>query len=172
MSVHKTIAALIVMCVIIIGYALPSIAESEPEPSLNNWDYTSYHDDLTSGVIDVATVKSDNTVNFSFPYQGEQRASLIIRTHPRFGNDVILHINKGQFLARNHSCIVNMRFDNSEIKSYAARTPNDYSHNSIFIVDYKEFIKKMMQSKSLKIEALFYHQGAQVFTFNVSNYAP
>lgn len=73
-------------------------AESHaPDPELT-WQYDESSDEMGRGKIRTAVVSSLNEVDFDFPYQGAQRAKLLLRRHPKYGRDVILQVEKGQFL--------------------------------------------------------------------------
>ncbi|MCI5049514.1 MAG: zinc-ribbon domain-containing protein, partial [Rickettsiales bacterium] len=56
------------------------------------WHYYQKVDEMTSKPVYYAEIKSRNRVNFDFPYQGLQRATLTLRTHPRWGKEVILGV--------------------------------------------------------------------------------
>src|SRR2546428_9086484 len=68
------------------------------------WAYATNTDQISGQVVLLAKVESTNAVQFGFPYQGEQRATLMLREHPRFGFDIMLYIQKGQFLCRREHC--------------------------------------------------------------------
>lgn len=75
------------------------------------WRYDTYDDDMSQKKISTATLSSTNTLSFSFPYAGEQHAMLQLRKHPRWGSNVILKIERGQFLCNSYDgCSVMVRF--------------------------------------------------------------
>lgn len=139
-----------------------------PAVALSGWETKSYTDQMTSKVVREATATSTNTVEFNFPYGGPQRAFLQLRIHPRYGNSVILSMNKAQFLCQMDGCEVLVRFDGGEAKLYEASEPADHSTNALFIRDFDTFVPDVMKAKWVKIEAKFYQSGSRVFTFNVS----
>ena len=96
-----------------------------PTPS---WGYYRTTDEMTGKTTQTAAVESTNTVNFSSPYQGEQRATLNLRKHPRYGNDVILQIERGQFLPGIDGVNVIARFDDRP-STFLAREAEDHSMN-------------------------------------------
>src|SRR5512139_2186222 len=99
----------------------PTVTNPEPPVPGSQWTYNRYEDEMKKGVAFEASVSSSNTVNFSFPYSGEQHATLILRTHPRYGKDLILRIEKGQFLCPSYDgCNVLVRFDDSEPLHFSA----------------------------------------------------
>src|SRR5947209_6532585 len=64
----------------------------------NKWTYLVNEDAMTSRKAKYATIKSENTVTFNFPYQGSQRGTLMLRDHPTYRRDVIFSIERGQLL--------------------------------------------------------------------------
>lgn len=131
------------------------------------WQYDTNKDKMGRGDIKYALVGSLNTLNFAFPYQGEQRATLQLRKHPKHGKDVILSIKKGQFLCNNYNgCKVAVKFDNNKVKNYSAIGASDHDSTVLFIKNYKSFVLKAKKSKKIYIEAEFFREGSRVLEFN------
>ena len=131
------------------------------------WTYSRQIDEMSKGTIKSASVDSINTVDFAFPYNGVQRASLELRNHPRYGKDVILSLEHAQFLCRVDECTVSVRFDGGRPQSYNAAEPSDHSTNTLFIRNYDRFHAGAYKAKKVFIEAQFYQQGPHVFEFSV-----
>ena len=74
--------------------------EAEQERLGIRWTYQENADEMGRGMIKHALVNSLNQVEFDFPYNDPQRATLQLRKHPKHGIDVILSIQQGQFLCR------------------------------------------------------------------------
>lgn len=135
------------------------------------WSYDYSDDPMSKGGIYTAFLQSSNTVNFSFPYNGAQHATLGFRTHPKYGKDVIFSIEKGQFLCPSYeNCTITVRFDDDEASSFSAIGAADNSSDVIFIRNYSRFIGSMMKSKRVRIAANIYQEGAPVFEFNVGDF--
>lgn len=131
------------------------------------WNYQKSEEKMGRGTIKNAYVKSMNKLNFDFPYQGLQSATLQLRKHPKYGKDVIVSIDKGQFLCNSYrGCKVSVRFDNGKPIRYNAVEPSDHSSTYIFIRNYNSFVTKAKKSKKIYIEAEFYREGNQVMEFN------
>src|ERR1700759_737002 len=75
------------------------------------WAYGEDQEKMGRGVIRWASIESTNTVSFSFPYQGEQHATLALVNHPVQGKEVILRIERGQFQTGIDGARVVVRFD-------------------------------------------------------------
>lgn len=135
------------------------------------WRYQVTKDELTSKPTYLAVVQSINQINFDFPYQGAQRGALMLRTHPQYGKDLILKIEKGQMLIQSYQdTTVKVVFDEGSPISYRVVGPEDHSTTSLFFRDYQGFVGKMLKAKKVKIAVPFYQQGNVVFEFNVSDF--
>ncbi len=132
------------------------------------WQYSSFFDEMTSKLIHLASIESNNTVNFDFPYQGEQHATLRLRRHPRFGHDVMLIIERGQFNTRYDGTPILVRFDDGVAMKYTAAEADDHDRKILFIQGFKRFVEKMNKASVVRIEAPFYNEGNRVFEFDVS----
>jgi len=138
-----------------------------------HWIYSQDEDQMSGKISHAATVLSENTAEFGFPYNGEQHGRLTIRRHPRFGADVIFEIERGQLLCSSYDgCSVLVRFDDGRPIEFGANPPADNSTESIFIRDFERFVTKLRKSKRVRISPKVYQQGTVVFTFDVSAYDP
>ncbi len=132
------------------------------------WSYEESPDEMGRGNIKTAAIRSVNEIQFKFPYQGAQRAWLQLRLHPRYGKDVILSIERGQFLCRIDTCNVTVRFDQGTPQTYTALGPADHSTTVLFIRTYDRFLANLRKSRQVYIEAQFYQEGLRVFEFDVA----
>jgi hypothetical protein len=95
----------------------------------------------------------------------------MLRTHPQYGKDLILKVEKGQMLVQSYQDTnVKVVFDGGSPISYRVVGPEDHSTTSLFFRDYQGFVGKMMKAKTVKIAVPFYQQGNVVFEFNVSDF--
>jgi hypothetical protein len=131
------------------------------------WEYQESTDELTRQRSKSAMVNSTNVLEFEFPYSGKQRGQLTVRTHPRYGQDVIISVTKGQFLCGVESCLINVRFDEGNIQQYAVSEPDDHSTTSLFIQNRAQFLANVRRSKTVRIEAQFFQSGTRVLEFAV-----
>jgi len=147
------------------------LPEKEPIKLGAQWNYSHTDDAMGKGAVYFAKVTSSNTVSFSFPYAGEQHGHLALRTHPRFGKDVIFAIEKGQILCPSYDdCQVLVRFDDEPAAHYAGRGPQDNSSQSVFILAYDKFVGKLARAKRVRIAPNIYQQGGPVFEFDVEGF--
>jgi hypothetical protein len=121
------------------------------------------------GTTKVAQIVSSNTVRFGFPYQGETRAALQLRESPEHGQDIMLRVERGQFVSSYTRDFVTVRFDDGPLLKFGIGEPVDGTTGLLFIRDnvHEEFMSDLPKAKSLKIEADFYQEGRRVFEFDV-----
>jgi hypothetical protein len=132
------------------------------------WQYDESSEKMGRGTVKTAIVRSLNEVQFGFPYSGEQRGTLLLRVHPKHGKDVILGVEKGQFLCGIYNCNVAVRFDNGKVQNFTAVGPADHSTTMLFLRGYDRFIAGARKAKKVYIEAQFFQQGTRVFEFDIS----
>lgn len=136
------------------------------------WSYRESEYDMGKGRVYQAINQSTNTANFSFPYSGAQHATLILRTHPKHGKDLIFQIEKGQILSSSYDgSKVLVRFDDGEPVKFKVMPPADHGSTSVFIQDYYGFVKKMLKAKRVRISANVYKEGSPMFEFDVSGFS-
>lgn len=147
-------------------------AATKQEQELRNlslwWNYSESADEMGRGQIKWAIVNSLNEFEFDFPYKGPQRARLELRKHPKHGHDVILSIERGQFLCGIDNCVVSVRFDQGKAQTYSVLEPADNSTTSLFIQSYDRFVTNLRKAEKVYIEAQFYQEGHRVFEFDTT----
>lgn len=152
---------------------LPKLQQERASPeSGGKWRYNSYEDTMSSKSVLDASITSVNSFEFDFPYQGTQTATLTLRKHPRWGNDVIFSIEKGQILCSTYECPVRVRFDDSPPQTFSGNEPSDNSSEYVFIPGYPNFSKKLQKAKRVRIEVNVFQQGTLVADFNVEGFNP
>jgi len=146
-------------------YAKASGATPSPSAQVNGWKYGEYKDEMSEKVHKYATVESTNTVNFAFPYQGEQRGTIMATD-----NSILFYVEKGQVVCQGEdeygTCLVRVKFDDGKDKYVSARTSGDKS----ITIKFTEpgFYNNLIKSKKLMIEPEIYQNGRPVFTFIVT----
>lgn len=138
-----------------------------PQPPRPDWTYFDQPDQITGKQIHFASVDASEKLDFNFPYSGGSTANLQIRKHPRYGTDVILSIDKGQFVCRVEGCSVMVRFDDGHATRYSANQPSDYSSTALFISPSSKFIASAKKAKRVVIEASFYQEGNRTIVFQI-----
>lgn len=136
------------------------------------WNYGESEDSMSSKTTYAATVTSTNTLELDFPYQGKQHATLTLRRHPRWGNDVMFSIEKGQILCSSYDCPIRVRFDDGPAQTFSGNEPSDNSSEYVFIPGFGSFAKKLEKAKKVKIEVNVYQHGVLVSEFDVDGFKP
>jgi len=96
-----------------------------------------------------------------------QNATLTIRK--KKGTDVLLSIEKGQFMCR-LGCSVMARFDDAKTVRWRATGTADHSTETIFLRKESTFVKAVSMTDVLRIKARFYQQGSRVLKFPVARF--
>ena len=82
----------------------------------------------------------------------------------------MISTSEGQFISNeyNGTNYVRIRFDNYEPVKFTTFLPLDGSFDELVIENSKKFIKLAKNAKTIKVEAPFFIEGLQVFTFNTN----
>ncbi len=137
----------------------------------SQWYYSQNEEKISSGNSYNAIVLSSNQVDFKFPYNGVQNATLHLRSSSKLGKHLIFSLEKGRILCNtSDGCSLLVRFDNEKATDYLASASADKSDGIIFINDYSKFVEKMMKAKRVYISTNIYQQGTPVFEFDISGF--
>jgi hypothetical protein len=131
-----------------------------------NWRYSEDADKMRGTVTKFAAVDSQNQLQFDFPYQGGSVGTLMLRKSSRYGSDVILRIDRGQFSCF-MDCAVHVKFDNGKVERLGANSAADGSTGVIFLSPYGHIVSRLKQAKRVIIEADYFQHGSQQLEFNV-----
>jgi hypothetical protein len=144
---------------------------AERQANAAKWRYSSDTDPMASRPSRTASIDSENTVEFDFPYEGQQHATLTLRNHPSYGRDVIVQIREGQILCPSYdSCSIRIRFDDGPAERWTAAGAADNSTTVLFIRNYSRFVQRMRNAKIVRIQIPVYQEGAPTFDFRVSGF--
>lgn len=135
----------------------------------NAWSYRTSEEPMSGKKSFYASQQSQNVIEFNWPYQGPQKATILLRKHPRYGQDVIIFIERGQFMcsAGGSHCDVVAKFDGAAPITLETSLPDDFDSTKVFVRGDARFIRLLKKSKRLLIEASFFKEGTRVFEFNV-----
>jgi hypothetical protein len=153
------------------GAAAPRPAPAPVVVPPEQWWHLRDSNDISGKETRRAFTGSANVINLPFPYQGAQHAQLQLRSHPRFGRDAQLIIDKGQFQC-SMRCAVTVRFDDATPRTFSAVGPDDHSTTTLFILPFKTFYAAVKKAKRVRIEAPFYAAGRRVFDFSMATFDP
>lgn len=143
-------------------------ASPSPTPS-SKWEYSTQRDEMRNSESKFASVRSENTVQFDFPY-GETAATLWIRKDPKFGLDVAMQVDKGQVLCRSYGdSSVSVKFDDKSIQTFTCTDSSDGSNETAFLTNASRALGELRKANRTIIEAEFYQEGRQQFIFDTRN---
>ena len=135
------------------------------------WTYFDYEDAASGKTAFKASLTSENKINLSFPYGGNQNGTLSIRNHPRFGRDIFFLISKGQILSIDGYSYENkyflVRFDDGKVERWKYSGAADQSSDIIFISNEKKFKEKLTNSTNIYLTVNLYQDGQRTFIFDV-----
>lgn len=152
-----------------IGWAVGTLIALSPMTA-SAWDFTERTDDMTGKPIRQASTISQNELDLGWPY-GVVSGYLVVRTHPRYGRDVILQVEKGHMLCHSYGeCPVLARFDDRQPLRITGNPPEDGSTEVIFLGNYNQLVSAIRKSKIARIEANFYQHGARALVFDVTGF--
>ncbi len=119
-----------------------------------------------------ASLISENSVYFGFPYDGGSELSITLRKTTKEPSDVMFVISKGQFSCDTISgrCYASFKFDDQPLQEIRLSGSTDHSSDILFIHssnDTEQFIKSLKSAKSLIIELPFYQEGHKQFKFKL-----
>lgn len=147
------------------------VASYQPEPvikEVKKWRYQTHTDTLSGKDYKVATLRSDNSISLSFPYQGINYGHLVVRQHPQYGFSVYFTIDKGQILCRSYSgCVHKIRFDEGEVENFTANEPADNSSTTIFSRYPKWALGKLKSANKIIVRVTMHNEGDQTLVFTV-----
>lgn len=134
----------------------------------SKWSYDSDIDQMRGATDLFARVSSNNTVNFGFPYN-EANMSITLRKSAKYGNDIYVGIHDGQFTCSSFDgCSIKVKFDDGGIQTFSMSTAEGGTSDVIFVQNQARFLAALRKAKTVMIEASFYNQGAQQFSFDVA----
>jgi len=137
----------------------------------SKWTYFDYEDAASGKAAFKASLTSENEINLSFPYGGNQNGTLSLRNHPRFGKDIFFKINKGQILSIDGYSYDDkyflVRFDDGDVNRWNYLEAADQSSDIIFISNEKKFKEKLTNSSKIYLTVNLYQDGQRTFIFDV-----
>jgi hypothetical protein len=148
----------------------PLLKAAPPPPApTSNWQYSESTDEMRGTRTRFASAASENNLYFDFPYSGGSEGTIMIRSRPSDGLNIILQISKGQFICNSYSGdAISVKFDNKPIQEFPCSGANDGSANVIFIENSRKFLIELKKSSTMIIEASFYQAGKQQLKFQTS----
>jgi hypothetical protein len=144
-------------------------AELQAPSPPSDWDYSESFDQVRNATIYHASLESENAADFDFPYQGGSKLTMTVRWHPKYGQDVIFKISKGQFVCGVEDCSGTINFGSGP-QTISLSEPTDNSSDTLFISDASDVIDQLKKTKRVVVELPFYQEGNRQFTFEMTSF--
>ena len=146
-------------------------AAAAERAAAGKWSYNTYTDDATGRPSKTASLTSENSMQFDFPYGGIQYGRFTVRNHPRHGVDAYLKIDKGQLLCNSYNNpTVLIRFDNGAASSYGCTSAADHSSDIVFIESVARLEDRMRTAQKMYLTVSVYGEGSRTWEFDVKGY--
>jgi hypothetical protein len=117
------------------------------------------------GPTRIISVESSNIIELSYPYQGKQRALLEFRRNSK-GLRVVLAVDNGNFHCSTSECAYRVRFDQGQAFYWSFSEAAAGVSRGVFIRSPEQFEILARNSKTIRIEAMFYWSGGRVLEFS------
>ena len=133
------------------------------------WKIKTSIDEMTDTKNIWATIRSKNYIEQEFPYNGETYATITIRYMQKYGENVLISIDKGQIVGNefNNTNYITARFNNETPKKFYFDEASDGSTELVFIRNSEIFIEKCKTAKDIKIDIPIFQGGRPIFTFHI-----
>lgn len=139
-----------------------------PEAPTSDWSVTTEQDEMRGKPVHYAAVTSENEAFFDFPYNGGSRLTMTVRRHPRYGDDVVFQISKGQFVCGVDSCSGTINYGNGAERINLNESA-DYDSETLFAASASGVIRKLKGADKVIVELPFYQEGNRQFTFKTND---
>jgi hypothetical protein len=139
-------------------------AAEETAAPASDWSVSTAQDELRGRTIYYTQATSENRADFDFPYSGGSTLTLTVRRHPKWGDDVVFEISKGQFVCGIDDCRGTINFGNGAAP-ITLNEPEDHSSDTLFAANASSVIAKLKKSDRVIVELPFFQEGNRQFTF-------
>jgi len=133
------------------------------------WVYSDYVDEMTSKTVYQARVTCPDKIQFKFPYEGGSTATIAVAS-VNGHNQVMLMIDKGQFIVTTDGMDIQVRFDDKKAQTFRCSQLSNGDINKVFINSDNKFISLLKSSKIVIIQAPFYQEPPTVLGFDVHGF--
>jgi hypothetical protein len=146
-------------------------AEKEEQRATSRWEYRREPDEMGRGIEKVGALDSTSTLDFGFPYSGEQHLKLLLLDRPKDGKNIAIQIEHGQFHCGYPTCIIAIRLDGGKVQNFKAEQGVGYKSGDVLFFmkyDYDRFLILLRSSKKMQMEVSFFREGARVVEFDTA----
>lgn len=128
------------------------------------WSYKNKSNAMDKSKYTIASLRSKNSLNLSFPYGGKNHGNINFIFLELNKYIVTVGIDKGQILC-DEPCMTGFRFDDSDTIYLYAQRASDGSSDYIVLERPDLFLDWAKEAKKIKIQLDLYRGGAPVLEF-------
>lgn len=132
---------------------------------VSKWEYSEDEDKMNDAKTFYATITANETLQFSFPYDGGSTLNITLRKNAS-GTNAIIQVSKGQFISGVYGQNIKVRFDSDKPLTYHCSKSSDYDPKVLFIDNASGFISKLKHADKMLLQVEFYKEGAPTLTFD------
>ncbi|TSH74884.1 hypothetical protein E2K73_07685 [Acinetobacter sp. RF15A] len=134
----------------------------------NTWQVVVHTDEMRGSTSKWLALRSENTANLDFPYDGENYLTLDILGLKTNDVRIFFTIDKGQYDCKSYGCYGAIKFGNSAVQNVDFKE-YDASGNDGTILIFKgnteAFLNNIRKVKEITVELPFYRSGSRQFKF-------
>ena len=145
----------------------PSTAKQASKANAPKWSYSTTKDQMRGTTMRTASVRSNNSLQFDFPYGGGSYGTLLLR-HSGANVEVAIVMDKGQFTCDSFSDeTIAVKFDGGVVREFGCTGTSDGRADALFILREHEFLDRLTKSQRVITETQFFQAGRKQLTFDV-----
>lgn len=131
-----------------------------------DWQYSTDIDELSKKPFNTAILRSANSFNLSRPYDGTQYATLMLRNHPKNGQDIVFFIERGQIMCQSYGdCSVEIAFDDKPDRTVQGNEPASRDSTTVFLPNYSRLSREIASAKEMRIRVTLFNQPSVTAVF-------
>ncbi len=149
----------------------PATAPAAPAEPVPRWKEWTGEDGMTGDKIKTVSLRSENGVEFDFPYKQRGGSHLTVTFRERGSKlDAYMRIDKGQMLCSRIECAFSLRVGEGPVQQWTGSPSSTNDSDMMFIRDAAQLEKIMASGQPVRIGLKFYQAGTSAFQFDTSEY--
>lgn len=134
----------------------------------DEWKYSSSTDTMNDDTSHYASIVSDNSKQFAYPYHGETFGNLIVTTPPGRKAYLTIFIDRGQIECglAGRPCYIKIRFDDQPAISFEVATLRGMPSNAVVGDLNNKTLELMTKASVIKVQLPVWREGYPVYEFS------
>ncbi|MCK4087569.1 hypothetical protein HCY58_10970 [Acinetobacter radioresistens] len=134
------------------------------------WNVQSYHDEMRETTSKWLYLRSENSANFGFPYEGENHLTLYVLDSKTKNPTILLEIDNGQYHCDLDRCYATVKFGKNPVQYLTFYKVDNNDKLLRFTENTKAFLNNIRNMNSIIIELPFFQEGDVQFKFDTKNF--